>query len=127
MTEDFVKRLDRLEELANKATPGPWYNVVVESDFSVVSTDMQDDNKSIAIEPIEEKDSEYIAAANPAMIKEMIAELRRLEEEANWLTETLAAFCRDYVAGCATCPNTEKPCKETVANDWREAAGKAVR
>lgn len=61
MNKDFWERIDRLEELAKKAMP----------DHQVV---YEDGEERYVL-------TKFIAAANPAMILEMIAEMRRLENE----------------------------------------------
>lgn len=91
MNNDFWKRIDKLEELAGKATQGEW--IVSNSNFligdannllianSLCETRGQDQSRANA---------RFIAAANPQTIREMIAELRRLEKEADWLAAILA-------------------------------------
>ena len=93
--------------------------------------------------------AEYIAAAAPDVILALIADYEwlekdfdaaarsaadesvkavKLEEEADWLADTLAGICcktDDYGCGCV-CPNTKKLCEQITVNDWREAARKAV-
>ena len=70
--------INELEELAKAATPGPWSNRVVEGmednihscneDKWIVFSDM-----SVVVE---QNDSDYIAAANPSAISELIAAYR---------------------------------------------------
>lgn len=67
-------------------------------------------------------DTDHIAAANPAVVLELIEKIERLEEEANWLAKQLTKF--DVIP----CP--EHPCSRSGKNGclqcWREAARKAV-
>lgn len=107
MNKDFWDKVKRLEELAKKATPGPWdeYNDprsnMIEGKncewvmglderyrCPFIFGDSIPDALSEAVGEfcearvdISEANLSYIAAANPAMIQEMIAELKRLEKE----------------------------------------------
>lgn len=108
--KEFWECVDKLEELAGKASPGPW--TTDKSEVYLAYTPNHErtfgygcDNTFICDlndgEYHEYKSSgeqvanaEYIAAANPAMIKEMIAKLRELQiHEAE--NERFAALCRD--------------------------------
>ena len=72
--------IEELKRLAEAATPGPWY-VGFFGKFCVVGigSDMQ------------EPDAKYIAAANPAAVLELIAEVERLQEELELERMRLAA------------------------------------
>ncbi len=186
INKNFWEKLDRLEWLAKRASEGNWF--ITDDDYSgkVITSDNYSekvidsvikDQFEIRIASFEdavdaERNAEYIAAANPAMIREMIGALRelfennygpdmlndpqaltisyfagcmaegrkrnikedklleekaQLEREADWLADMLSDICHDYEAGCAICPRTKRPCWEIMANDWREAARKAVK
>lgn len=94
MNNDFWERIDKLEELAIKLA-------------SVY------DGTTIPINELE-LIAEFAHATNPAMIREMVAEIRRLEKEANWLADRLP---KNFRQGDEPVMNTKY---------WREAARKAV-
>lgn len=124
MNKDFWERIDRLEELTKKTTRSDWDIHVKGDNAYATNVDFhQVDNLR------------YIAAANPAMILEMVEEIkdlqseilayqagcntvgclrekdiRRLEREADWLAEKL---------------EMNVPLLHEDAG-WREAARKAV-
>ena len=80
MNKDFRERMPRLEELAGKANSGPWQNIIGHPHQIIT------ENESWPVADVESfNDAAFIAAANPAMIVEMIAELRRLEKETDRL------------------------------------------
>lgn len=72
MNKDFWKRIDRLEELVNKATQGKWNYCGCEiwANETTISHDVVG-----KVEKFE--DAQYIGAADPAMILEMITELKK--------------------------------------------------
>ena len=81
--------LNEIEAKAKAATPGPWaWNglSVEANDFDLCScTDWHS--------PINRNgtaNAAYIAVANPAAILELIAELRQVRKERDWLAEQLA-------------------------------------
>lgn len=137
MNKDFWERINKLEELAGKATPGTW---IIKNDPEdrydydiafITTTERQNASigeiaqvscyePDIIEEPIVKEqiaNAEYISAANPAMIKEMIAEMRRLEKEADWLAEELASVYKSEFEGTMDLLDV---------NGWREAARKVV-
>lgn len=69
--------LDALEKLADEATPGPWAWVGDDlksvSNSAIVIADLGYDGMWI---PTEGADAAFVAGANPAAIKALIAELR---------------------------------------------------
>lgn len=87
MTKDFWERLERLEELAGKATLEKWQrdhlgNVYVapkgkENDYQAIVCLTKNYDDYVPTEA----NADFIAAANPAMIQEMAVEIRRLEKE----------------------------------------------
>lgn len=70
--------INELEELAKAATPGPWSNRVVEGMEDNIHSCNEDkwivfsDESAV----VEQNDSDYIAAANPSAIRELIAAYR---------------------------------------------------
>lgn len=82
MDKDFWEKVCALNELAGKATQGEW---VSDGHGNIDST-----KRFYLAENLTREDADYIAAANPEMILEMIAEMRRLEKEAGWLADKLA-------------------------------------
>lgn len=89
--------IQKLEELAKHATPGPW---AVASDWSryavyqkatphkrVVCTGNQNNNDLWVNAPwsgCDSRDADFIAAANPAALLELTAELKSLREIVEW-------------------------------------------
>lgn len=94
--------LDALEKLADEATPGPWtyrgppengYSTFVgrfETDAGAIICDFGDSETYYPSEgePPEPYDAAFIAAANPATIKALIAELK----EARGLLKPFAVY-----------------------------------
>ena len=83
--------LAELEEAASNAAPGQW-----SYDGSYVCT-MRQDGETVYVEswnPVADallsKNAKYIAAANPATITALVAELRRLRAEKEELAEIAA-------------------------------------
>jgi hypothetical protein len=77
--------LDRLEELAKSATPGPWVAEVDDWNCSVILDDDQPGTAYIAERLTQgksegEADAEFIAALDPTTILALITEVRRLRE-----------------------------------------------
>ena len=75
--------IEELKRLAEAATPGPW------SDYAGVLRECNNSGKPIAT-IYRAFNSQYIAAANPAAVLELIAEVDRLRDEVNGMTGTLA-------------------------------------
>jgi len=71
--------LNELEAKAKAATQGTWM-----SDYYGVYT-----QNGISL-PRNPEDCKYIAAANPAVILELITELKQARKERDWLAETCA-------------------------------------
>lgn len=74
--------LDALEAAAKAATPGPW-NTKEGPDFSEIFAH----DKNIALIGSQHADAAYIAAANPAAVLELIAELRQTRAERDFILE----------------------------------------
>ena len=121
MNKDFWERVNKLEALACNTNAGPWWHGIGHPH------EIYTENENWPIAAVESyNDAAYIAAANPAMIKEMIAELRRLEKEADWLAKRLAEFCDpEHDEQC--CYLCREYCDRVKAHEWREAAHKAVK
>lgn len=138
------ERINRLKELAEKATPGPWW-------FGGLFSFYADDTALGTVQQF--CDGRYITAANPQAILELIAELERLEKEnerwrievhdldssgreaaqdmqalekeADWLAKRLAEFCDpDHDDQC--CVLCRESCNGVDGKEWREAARKAM-
>ena len=121
MDEDFWKKVDALNKLADMATQGEWST---ESGRAVVSAkgnriaiaQFSSQNRIDKMEPIDPYyNAAFMAAANPAFIKEMITRLLSLESEANWFAEQRA--CKEIKNGC---------CCGCDREYWRKTARKAV-
>ena len=104
--------LSALESLARAATPGPW-------DCDALSTvrSMNNDYRGVGIVycAIDStgrvptiNNAAYIAAANPATVLELIAELRQVKAERDWLANNL-----ENIISCDSKP-------------WLQAAKEAV-
>lgn len=162
MNKDFWERINKLEGLAGKATPGEWLISTSDGiDWGDLYITTEDRNKAEmqwiatvddALFRADETQTDfqkeqnanacYIAAANPAMVLEMIAtfkgrlsflehelvekdielentkvELKSLEKEADWLAEEVASVYKSEFEGTMDLLD---------ASGWREAARKAV-
>ena len=87
------EQLDDLEVAAKAATPGPWEHErshVVQLDGTPVANCV---SYKIAQSP---KNAAYIAAANPAAILELIADLRQAQANLKALESCYAADMRGY-------------------------------
>lgn len=89
MDRDFWRRRERLEELAQRATPGEWQcppyseSMVVSREGRLISSSRHCSfNRKFGLLDMASAadNAAYIAAANPAMILELCAEMRRLEK-----------------------------------------------
>ena len=135
MTKDFWKRVKKLEELAGKATQGEWS--VDDTGYVFRKPQASSEEEKMPLVPMcrsmkqfdeSRFDGAFIAAANPAMILEMIAELRRLEKEADWL----ACQLEKKKHGCEWCEEryecipSQVSCGYEGPDNWREAAREAV-
>lgn len=76
--------LDALEAKAKAATPGPWEYDVEQREYHGVWAD------GCYIVPslhIDADNCKYIAAVNPTVVLELIAELRQARKERDWLAK----------------------------------------
>ena len=81
------EQINELRKLAQAATPGPWYaeGGTINKDVIYVYSEHSD----FEVCHGDTSDSDYIAAANPAAILAMIAEIDSLRDEVNGLTGEL--------------------------------------
>lgn len=123
--------LDELESKAKAATPGPWQH----PGRALVASRMSEDqplvcnciSQKFAQAP---KDATYIAAANPAVILELIAELQQARKERDWLAKNLERSEACYSAGdCYYCltRGSCSECKYTTKEHWLKAAKEACQ
>lgn len=122
------KQNTELKQLALKATPGPWV-ANQDGDGSLCVTTKPIGEHYIIIEPAEWDDAEYMAAVNPQVILELLANYERLEKEADWL----ACQLEEKEHGCNYCDEYNKECIPSLQTcgykgpeNWREAARKAL-
>lgn len=119
------EQLDSLEFRAKAATPGPW-NIVRDPDGYThyigpsLVTQVRDD-------------AAYIAAVNPAVVLELIAELRKARAERDWAVKMVNSRLKFRI--CPT-PERHEEChkeprdtlmpQETCRACWLKAAREAV-
>ena len=150
MTKDFWQKINKLEEVAQRATQEEWLNKLDESIAPhgiCVTTEEREKNKMAEIAIIDNAllkwdetwtdfqkeqnaNAHFIGAASPALIVEMIAKLRRLEKEADWLADILANDCAGGCGSCVVCGMEDArkgiDCRIMTKDKWRKAARKAV-
>ena len=117
--------LDALEAAAKAATPGPWkhYNNKGNDCVTVFGKVFLPRNElSVA-------DTAFIAAANPSVVLDLIAELRQTRAERDWLAAMLSEAC----ARNDSCPFThwhcgikQLSCSSACVQDWLAAAKEAT-
>lgn len=113
MNKDFWEKVNRLKELAGKATKGEW---VIDKDANYIRVDPQRLWVFwIGRSSNSDENASYVIAANPTIILEIITELQNLEKEFGWLV--------DYLCGIA-CSRDIKPCEEnkTCRECWIQTA-----
>lgn len=97
-----MTRLDKLEKLANEATPGPWTDggtgtIVCEVDGNELNPSIQRSIISPSCKNHEsnlDEDAAFIAAANPATIKTLIQVIREAREMGTNSYDTIhGEFC----------------------------------
>ena len=111
------KELNELEEKAKAATPGPW-------DSGGVEVFLGGWNPHIAMCNSEDN-AEYIAAANPAVILELITELKQARKERDWLANTIS-----FDGQCNNPNNIDKCIAEADKNCedcWIQAAKESTK
>ena len=83
------EQLNDLEELARRATPGPWIatKMYPNNDLYVVSTSPDGPHITLA----DGNDGKYVAAANPATILKVLDELKKAIKERDWLIDAVAS------------------------------------
>ena len=94
--------LDKLEELAKKATPGPW------SSNGPLAVNTSQDHPLCTLSSAFHRelengkagqDAEFIASANPTTVLELIAEVRKLRLEVDRLKELNLSYHRTIPIG----------------------------
>ena len=120
--------LDELERLAAQATPGPWR--MVDARAFVDDEDFEIRNGQHCISyGTSEADASYIVAACNAE-PELIARVRELERQRDWLAKALTHFC---ITMQGTCPiffncvvgKHGGTCGKTEPEAWIQAAKEA--
>ena len=125
--------LDQLEAAAKAATPGPWVNTAgYKIEVAATGTHCASAWERYTYEPDKEITSEkalanaaYIAAANPAVVLELVAELRKAQDERDWLANDIATKdgnCPPILQDCTGIVCTTDVCKKC----WLKAAREAV-
>ena len=114
--------LSALEAKAKAATPGPW-ETKEGPDFSEILAN----SKNIALVGSQHKDAAYIATANPAVVLELIKDLRQARKERDWLAEklesnTVCCLPENEECGCSFCSD----CGYCTYEGWLNAAKEAV-
>lgn len=119
--------LDALEQLAAQATPGPWEvddcnNIRIAPKGRPIVATIHDDEDYLP----RMADAQYIAAACNA-VPELIARVRELERQRDWLAERLNFICHsdtDCVLGCPDVMNGN--CSNVTRSQWIEASKDAT-
>ncbi len=81
------EQINELRNLAQAATPGPWYAEGGTTNKDVIY--VYSEHSDFEVCHGDTSDSDYIAAANPAAILTLIAEIDSLRDQVNGLTGTL--------------------------------------
>lgn len=89
------EKLARLKELAEYATPGPW-KLQYAGLCARWLVNMEGDHVIDGM--VNPREGGFIAAANPATILDLIAEIERLEKEAAWLAGLVAEQCKGEIS-----------------------------
>lgn len=95
--------LDALKAAAKAATPGPWKHYVDQGCNGVLASG----KVILPTLHISPENCAYIAAANPAVVLELIAELRQARAERDWVIKQIIGYG-------VRCPSQEtwKRCNE---------------
>ncbi len=98
-----------LERLAKLATQGEWEFIEFENNLGGVGSSIVSGSKNICHDETyypsapSQKDMQFIAAANPAAILSLLADIRRLEEEIktmrNSVLDEAAKLCEENIEG----------------------------
>jgi hypothetical protein len=121
------EQLDSLEAVARNATPGPWNAVgqcVADSDRYVLANCNTNFSKGQVV-----SNAAYIAAANPAAVLELIAMVRSLQNERDYLAEHRPVRYCPTLQKWETCdlPNFDGPYLPLQCfKCWKESAREAV-
>lgn len=115
------ERIQRIRELAQKATPGPWELTGIPDVTDILTAN----TRNVICSPHRLRDATYIAAVHPGVLLAMCEEIERLREqvallnkEAEWLAEHMPKT--SMIDGKA-----RVQCLRGM-QEWRETARKAV-
>lgn len=130
MTE---KELAALETAAKVATPGPWleaplYEDRIDTPMQIIAHREHADGERVVADCGYSIDSQFIAAANPAAVLELIAELRQARRERDWLAEKNQDAPCELGMECLH-PDSSPKNKNRIcdpAECWRELAAKVA-
>lgn len=138
--------LDDLRRLADAATDGPWEHGCGLQDWAITTATLEDEDETetVATSPYA-ADAEFIAALNPATVRQLLDEVERLRSvaEAAWLPGAIDAVedarsvsgdpwdpassywrgYRDAVAAVTGQERTEVQARAIAALDAREGEG----
>ena len=129
-------QLATLEAAAKAATPGPWvtdYRQRYVFAEGVNVCEIRGYGELIHMVPesdvIEQmrNNAAFIATANPAAVLELIAELRQVRRERDWLASQLEGACYSAEDAEYCSLHDCNDCKYTSAEVWLEAAKEAVK
>lgn len=112
--------LEHLETLAKAATPGPW------EQFACY--DIVDDRGLIIAQGMPKgrcEDFTYIAAANPAVVLELVAELRKARAALAWIAQ-IVVVRHDACVHPGKCDG-HPPYEAECVNCWLKAVKEAVK
>ena len=131
------KQLDALEAAAKAATPGPWETdyrqryVFAENGVNVC--EIRGYGELIHMVPeceaVEQMraNANFIAAVSPAVVLDLITELRQARRERDWLASQLEGACYSAEDAEYCSLHDCNDCKYTSAKVWLEAAKEAVK
>lgn len=101
--------LDKLEQLARAATPGP-YQYRDDTSAQHLGSTVENEARAIVAMHTSLEDAAYIAAANPAVVLELVQRLRAAEAIVRDLAECYRPVDSDY-GTCSLCD--ANPCAPT--------------
>lgn len=129
--------LANLKEKAGKATKGNWFSTcdnLLQPVVNCVALDRYESRiATFEDSPYSEKDADFIASANPAVMLALIAKIEQLEKEADWLSLALSKRGGSLDPFCCPPNKPYEPIIECVAEHgscadcWRNAAKEAKK